>query len=144
MGYAERNTWSQLVASTAGAIVYLALVLPQMLSRPIADVEWQWPMVWTVLGAIVLAIVLAIGWGIVAGMIDPDEEHREDQRDREIEHLGDRVGQAFLVIGALAALVLAMIHADWFWIGNALFFGFYLSALLGGVTRLIVYRRGMP
>lgn len=144
MGYAERNTWSQLIASTAGAIVYLALVLPQLLDGPVSDIQWQWPMVWTVLGAIVLAIALSILWGIVAGMLDPDEEHREDQRDRDIERLGDRVGQAFLVLGALAALILAMIHADWFWIGNAVFFGFFLSALLSGITRIIVYRRGMP
>lgn len=144
MGYVERNTWAQLIASAAGTIVYVALVLSQLWSRPVGEIGWQWPMVWTITGAIVLSIVLSILWGIAAGMRDPDEEHRADQRDREIEHLGDRVGQAFLVIGGLAALVLAMVRADWFWIGNAIFFGFFLSAFVGGIARIVVYRRGMP
>lgn len=144
MGYVERNTWSQLIASAAGTAVYLALMLPQAWSMPVGEIAWQWPMVWTIAGAIVLSIAISILWGIGAGMRDPDEEHRADQRDREIEHLGDRVGQAFMVIGGLAALVLAMAHADWFWIGNAIFFGFFLSAFIGGIARIVVYRRGMP
>lgn len=144
MGYVERNTWSQLIASAAGTAVYLALVLPQLWSTPIGEIAWQWPMVWTIAGAIVVSIVISILWGIGAGMRDPDEEHRADQRDREIEHLGDRVGQAFLVIGGLAALILAMVQAEWFWIGNAVFFGFFLSAFIGGIARIVVYRRGMP
>jgi len=144
MGYVERNTWSQVIASAAGTVVYLALVLPQLWSTPVGQIAWQWPMVWTILGAIVVSIVISILWGIGAGMRDPDEEHRADQRDREIEHLGDRVGQAFLVIGGLAALTLAMVQAEWFWIGNAVFFGFFLSAFVGGIARIVVYRRGMP
>ncbi|MFH8251376.1 hypothetical protein ACH3VR_13470 [Microbacterium sp. B2969] len=142
MGYSERITWSQLIASTIGLVVYLVIVLPQLSHTAVGDIDWVWPMVWTILGAIVLSIVLSIAWGIVAGMLDPELEHRSDQRDREIEHFGDRIGQAFLVIGALAGLVLAMVEAEWFWIGNALFLGFYLSASLGGVARLIAYRRG--
>lgn len=142
MGYAERNTWVQLVASVAGVAVYLAIVVPQLVSRPVGEVDWVWPMTWTILGAIVLSIVLAIGWGILAGARDPATEHRADQRDREIEWFGDRVGQAFLVIGALGALVLAMVRADWFWIGNAVFVGFFLSSLFGGMARLAAYRRG--
>lgn len=144
MGYVERNTWSQLIASAGGVVVYLALVLPQLWTTPIDEIAWQWPMAWTITGAIVASIVISILWGIGAGMRDPDEEHRADQRDREIEHLGDRVGQAFMVIGGLAALILAMLQAEWFWIGNAIFFGFFLSAFVGGIARIVVYRGGMP
>ena len=142
MGYAERITWSQLIASTVGTAVYLAIILPQLTHTPASEIDWVWPMVWTILGAIVLSIVISIAWGIVAGMLDPETEHRSDQRDREIEWFGDRIGQAFLVLGSLAGLVLAMVSADWFWIGNALFLGFFLSALLGGIARLVAYRRG--
>ena len=77
-----------------------------------------------------------------AGMRDPELEQRADQRDREIEWFGDRIGQAFLVLGGLGGLVLAMTRADWFWIGNAIFAGFVLSAILGGIARLVAYRRG--
>lgn len=144
MVYAERNTWAQLIASVVATGVYLAVVLPQLGTVAVAQIDWVWPMIWTVLAAIVVSIVGSIVWGIIAGARDPDEEHAADQRDREIELLGDRVGQAFLVIGGLAGLILAMLEAPGFWIGNAIFAGFFLSASLGGITRLIVYRRGMP
>lgn len=143
MGYVERTTWSQLIASLTGTIVYLVLVLPQLWTTPVDGIAWQWPMVWTILGAIVLSIVLSVLWGIGAGMRDPDEQHRADVRDRDIERAGDRVGQAFLVVGALAALVLAMFELDWFWIGNAVFLGFFFSAFVGGIARVVIYRAGM-
>lgn len=144
MGYAERNTWAQLVAGVGGTAVYLAIVLPQLFSRPVDEIDWAWPMAWCLAAAIVASIVLSILWGIVAGMRDPEEEHRADQRDREIEWFGDRVGQAFIVIGGVGGLVLAMVRAEWFWIGNAIFFGFFLSAIFGGIARIVAYRRGLP
>lgn len=144
MNYAQRVTWSQLIASTAGTAVYLCLVIPQFASRPLDDIEWQLPMIWTCLGAIAASIAIAILWGIGAGIVDRDEEHAADRRDTEIEWYGDRIGQAFAVVGGLGALVLAMIQAHWFWIGNALFLGFFLTAFAGGVARLVAYRRGLP
>lgn len=144
MVYAERNTWAQVIASVLGTAVYLVIVVPQLFQRPVDEIDWVWPMVWTIAGAIVLSIVLSIAWGMVAGMRDPDEEHTTDQRDRDIERFGDRVGQAFMVIGSLAALILAMVEADWFWIGNAIFLGFFLSSVLGGFARLGAYRTGIP
>jgi hypothetical protein len=80
---------------------------------------------------------------MLAGMRDPDGVGRSDQRDRDIAHMGDRVGQAFMVIGGLGAIVLCAVEADGFWIANTLFFGFALSALVGGVARVIAYRRGL-
>ena len=142
MGYAERNTWAQLLASLVGTIVYTAVVAPQLFRLPVADIQWVWPMVWTIGGAIVGSIVLAIGWGMAAGARDPEGGHTADQRDREIEWFGDRVGTAFVVIGGVAALVLAMVQAHWFWIGQAIFYGFFLSAFVGGIARLVAYRRG--
>ena len=144
MGYAERNTWAQLIASAGGTAVYLAIVLPQLATTPVGEIDWVWPMIWSIVGAIVASIVISILWGILAGMANPEVEHTADLRDREIEQLGDRVGQAFMVIGGLVALVLAMVEGPWFWIGNAIFLGFFFSAFLGGLTRIVVYRRGMP
>ncbi|QEE60253.1 hypothetical protein FVA74_00745 [Salinibacterium sp. dk2585] len=142
MGYIERITWSQMIASLAGGIVYLAIVLPQLATRAIGEIEWIAPMLWTIGGAIVASIVVSILWGIVAGMVNRDDASASDQRDREIGWLGDRVGQAFLVLGGVGALALVMLEAERFWIGNVLFAGFMLSALLGGLTRVIAYRRG--
>lgn len=145
MGYAERNVWAGLMGSVICVAVYVSIVAPQLLaaSGGVAAIDWQWPMVLCLGGGLLFAIVLSILWGIVAGMRDRSLEHRSDIRDRDIERMGARVGQAFTVIGALAALILAMVGAETFWIGNAIFFGFFLAAAVGGVAQLIAYRRGL-
>jgi len=143
MVYEERNTWASLVVSIIGVAVYLVIVLPQVASTPAADIDWFWPMLWTIAGSIVVTIVLSILWGMLAGMRDPDGAGASDVRDREISRMGDRVGQAFLVIAALGVLWLCAIEADWFWIANATYLGLALSAIVGGIARVIAYRRGL-
>lgn len=144
MGYGERNTWAGLVVGIVGTVVYVVIVAAQLGSRPVEEIDWLAPMLWTIGGAIAASIVLSIVWGMVAGARDPGEPHSEDVRDRDISQLGDRVGQAFLVIGMLGALVLCATTAHWFWIANTLYLGLALSAIVGGIARVIVYRRGMP
>ncbi len=65
-------------------------------------------------------------------------------RDRQISARAEHTARAVLVIGALAALVLAMLEADHFWIAHALFIGFYASAVLEGITKVALYRGGVP
>ncbi|KZE88507.1 hypothetical protein [Microbacterium sp. TNHR37B] len=143
MGYAERNVWSGLGASLLGVAVYAAIVAPQLGRAPVEAIGWQWPMVACVGGALILAILVSIVWGILAGLRDPETEHRADVRDRDIERMGDRVGRAFTVLGALTALVLAMVDAPAFWIGHAIFLGFFLASSLGSIAQLVAYRRGL-
>jgi hypothetical protein len=49
-----------------------------------------------------------------------------------------------VVLGAVAALALALFQAPWFWIANAVYLAFVLSAVVGASARLVAYRRGMP
>jgi len=65
-------------------------------------------------------------------------------RDKEIGRLGDRVGQAFVIIGATAAMLMAM--ADWnrFWIANVIYLCFAISSVLGSLTKVLVYRGRFP
>jgi len=144
VGYGERNTWTSLVTSAVGVVVYAVIIGRQLGSRPVAEIEWLSPMLWTIGAAIVVSIVAGILWGIVAGVRDPEERHVEDVRDRDIARLGDRVGQAFLVLGAVGALVLCATDAERFWIAHVLYLGLALSAIVGGVARVVVYRGGMP
>ena len=72
----------------------------------------------------------------------PRDADRTDQRDKEIYRFGEYVGRWFVVIGAVAALVLAMAEVDHFWIANALYLAFVLSALLSSAAKLVTYRRG--
>lgn len=143
MVYEERNTWSSLGVTVVAMTVYVVLVLQAAGGGPLADVDWAPLMLWTIGGSIVGAILVSILWGMLAGLRDPDGVGRSDQRDRDISHMGDRVGQAFMVIAGLGAIVLCAVEADTFWVANTLFFGFALSALVGGVARVIAYRRGL-
>ncbi|MDY0908391.1 hypothetical protein [Microbacterium sp. CFBP9034] len=143
MAYQERNIWASLIASGIGMSVYTVIVLQQAAGGSVADVDWVPIMLWTIGASIVGAIVLSIVWGILAGMRDPDGVGTSDQRDRDISRMGDRVGQAFLVIAGLGVIVECAFELDWFWIANTMFYGFAASALVGGVASVIAYRRGL-
>jgi len=139
----ERNIWSGLIVTAIAMTAYVVVVLQRADGGPLADVDW-WPiMLWTIGGSIVGTILLSILWGMFAGIRDREGVGRSDQRDRDIAHMGDRVGRAFLVIAGLGVIVLAAVDADGFWIANTMFFGFALSMLVGGVARVIAYRRGL-
>lgn len=143
MVYDERNIWASLIVSVIGTIVYVVIVLQQAGGGPLTDVDWVPIMLWVIGASIVGAIVLSIVWGILAGMFDPDGVGKSDQRDRDIAHMSTRVGQAFLIIAGLGVLILCAFEADWFWIANAMYFGFALSSIVGGVASVIAYRRGL-
>ncbi|GAA1056596.1 hypothetical protein GCM10017608_22070 [Agromyces luteolus] len=141
MSYEEKGTWVYLVVSVAAYGVYLSLVIPRLAEGgPVGDVDYVAPMLWTIGGAIVASIV----GRILVEIVFPSESTKGDVRDREIDRLGTRVGSSFIVIGALGALVLSMLEADWFWIANVIYLGFLLGAVLESITRLFAYRRGVP
>ena len=144
MAHGERNSWTALIASAIAMVVYLAIVAPQVGVRPVGEIDWVWPMLWTIVGGLTVSILASIAWGLAVHRADPDAGHREDVRDRDISRLGDRVGQAFLTLGLVAVLILCATRTEWFWIANAAYLGFALSAIADVVTRVIVYRGGMP
>ena len=124
-----------LVVAVPTLLVYAVLVLPQVLSKPIAEVSWVQPMVFTIVGFIVANIL----GNVVAAASNPREADKNDQRDREIDHVGERVGNWLIIAGSIAALVLAMTRADHFWIANAIFLGSIAGALLSSVTKIAAY-----
>ena len=77
-------------------------------------------------------------------MISPKDADKKDQRDRQIYRFGEYVGQSFVVIGAVAAMLMAMFRFDYFWIANLIYLCFALSAILGTITKIVSYRRGLP
>ena len=143
MVYEERNLWSSLIATFVAMTAYVIVVLQQAGGGPLTEVDWVPIMLWTIGGSIVGAIVLSIVWGMLAGLKNPDEVGKSDQRDRDISHMSTRVGQAFMTIAGLGVLVLCAFEADWFWIANTMFFGFAVSFTVGGIASVIAYRRGL-
>lgn len=143
MVYEERNAWAGLIVSPISMIVYVVLVLQQAGGRPLTDVDWFPLMLWVIGASIVATIILSIAWGIIAGAKDPDGVGRSDIRDRDISRMGGRVEQAFVVIAGLGVIGLCAVGADVFWIANTMYAGFAVAALVGGVARVIAYRRGL-
>jgi hypothetical protein len=143
MVYEERNVWSTLIVSVVTLIVYTVIVIQAADGGPLTDVDWVPIMLWTIGISIAAAIIVSILWGIIAGARDPDGVGTSDQRDRDIAHMGNRVGQGFLVIAGLGVIILCAVEADWFWIANTMYFGFAISTIVGGVASVIAYRRGL-
>ncbi len=143
MVYEERNAWAGLIVSPIALVVYIVLVLQQAGGGPLTAVDWFPLMLWTIGGGIVATIVISVVWGILAGMRDPDGAGRSDIRDRDISRMGGRVEQAFVVIAGLGVIALCAVGADVFWIANTMYLGFAVSALIGGIARVIAYRRGL-
>jgi hypothetical protein len=135
MAFLEKSNWVVLGVAVPTILAYLALVVPQVLSKPIAEVSWVEPMIFTIV-AFVVANILGT---IAAAISNPSEADKNDQRDREIDHFGERVGNWLIIAGSIAALVLAMAGADRFWIANAIFLGGMAGALLSSVTKIAAY-----
>jgi len=135
MTFLEKSNWVVLVVGVPTLLVYVALVVPQVLSTPIAEVSWVQPMIFAIVGFIVANIL----GNVVAAASNPSEADKNDERDREIDRVGERVGNWLIIAGSIAALVLAMTMADHFWIANAIFLGGIAGALLSSVTKIAAY-----
>ncbi|MGW5666461.1 hypothetical protein [Micromonospora sp. NPDC003776] len=140
MTHQEKRAWAMLVVSVVGYAVYTAVVLSRADGMKLSATPYADALLWTVGAAIAANIVAEIGMGVV----NPRASRVKDVRDREIGRLGDHVGQAFVVIGAVSAMLMALAEWDRFWIANVIYLCFVLSAAVGSLTKVIVYRRGVP
>ena len=143
MSSEERGQWVYLVAIVLTYGAYVAIVLGQAAQTPVADVDY----IPVMLGAIIIGIALAIVGRIVveiAGQIaDPSDRHETDVRDRDIGRFGEYFAGTILGIGMVVPFVLTLAEFEYFWIANAMYFVFVLSALVGAGIKLIAYRRGI-
>jgi len=135
----ERSAWIMLVLAVVGYPVYVVQLLAGAGDRPLPEAPFAWPMIWTIVGSIAASFVLHALFRVFTDL----ESNRRDERDRQIGRFADRTGQAFVVAGALGSLVLAMLELPAFWIANAIFLGFFLSAILGSIAKIAAYRGGL-
>jgi NADH:ubiquinone oxidoreductase subunit 6 (subunit J) len=136
MTFMEKSNWVVLVVAVPTLLLYVALVLPQVLGTPIAEVSWVQPMIFAIVGFIVANVL----GNVVAAASNPGEADKNDQRDREIDQFGERVGNWLMIAGSIAALVLAMAMANHFWIANAIFLGGMAASIVSSVTKIAAYR----
>lgn len=140
MTYQEKRAWIMLVVSAIAYAAYVAVVLSRVDDGRLTATPYVGALLWTIGAAIAASIVVEIGMGVV----NPRASRVSDVRDREIGRLGDHVGQAFVVIGAVSAMLMAMAQWHWFWIANVIYLCFVLSAVVGSLAKVLVYRRGVP
>ncbi|WP_105567725.1 hypothetical protein [Microbacterium halophytorum] len=134
----ERGAWISLVVAAGGYAAYLIALFASASGGPLAEAAYVWPMVWAVGASVLVSIALHAALGLLARR-DP---HSGDERDVLIGRWSERIGHAFVVLGALAALVLVMVGAPGFWVANAIFLGFFLSAVFSSVAKISAYRGG--
>jgi hypothetical protein len=129
-----------LVVSTVAYGVYAGIILSRADGQPLPQVPYAATLLWTIGASILASIVLEIALGVV----NPRASRLRDDRDRQIGRLGDYTGQFFVIIGATAAMLMAMAGWDRFWIANVIYLCFFLSAVLGAATKIIAYRKSFP
>ena len=138
MSYEEKGQWVYLAATTIAYGAYLVLMLGRAGATPLAEIDYQPILLWTI-GAAVAGSVIG---RIVIEIIRPSESHREDVRDKEIGRFGEYVSGMILGIGMVGPFVLTLVEADHFWIANAIYLVFVVQAVTGTVIKLLAYRRG--
>lgn len=138
MSFEEKSAWIMGVVAVGSYSVYLAIVLGLAGRTPLTEVSYVAPLLWTVGSSIAASIALHA----VIGISSPRDAGKKDQRDKEIYRFGEYIGQSFVVIGGVAALLMAMAELDHFWIANVIYLTFVLSAILGSVAKIVAYRRG--
>ncbi len=144
----ERSVWVYLAGIIVSTGFYLAWILPQVFDRPIADVSWIPAMLWaigisvgfTIVGTIVAQVGSAVGLAIKGR--DVKAEMETDVRDKEIGARGTKASATVVGVGVGLTLVLTMLGADHFWIGNALYAAGFGGALAETITKVSLYRRG--
>ncbi len=130
----EQRAWVYGGVSALTYLGYLVVVLT-------TGVGWVRAALVAIAVSVLVTVVLDITVSVRARRRD-DGEVLTDLRDTEIARAGERVGTAFVVLAGIAAFALAALGVDQLWIGNALYLGFTLSAVVGSAARLAAYREG--
>ena len=135
MAFLEKSNWVVLVVAVATLAVYGTWTLSQALGKPVAEIGWVQPMIYSIVAFVVLNVL----GNVIAAATNPKEADKSDQRDKEINRFGEMVGNYLIIAGACGALVLAMAAADRFWIGNSIYFAGILAAMGASVTKIAAY-----
>jgi hypothetical protein len=139
MSFDEKGAWTFAVVAVALSAIYFASIVGQLANTAVTEIAYQGPL----LGAIGATIALTIVGMIGIGISSPKEAGKSDQRDKEINRLGEYVGGTVLAVGMVVPFALAMAEVPHFWIANAMYLAFSLAALIGTAAKLVLYRRGI-
>jgi len=146
MSSEERGQWVYLVAFVVTYGAYVVITLGQLGHTAPADIDYVPTMLWSIGIGVALAIVGRIAVEIVgrisAEIAGHDEGQEADVRDRDIGRFGEYFAGTVLGVGMVVPFVLTLAEFDYFWIANAMYLAFVVSAFVGAVVKLVAYRRG--
>ena len=142
MSFEEKHWWTYAAIALVVPAIYFAIVLPQVAGTPVDEIEFQLALLTAAGAAVVLAIIANIVLHIASDIGSPKGATRKDQRDHDIHRLGEYVAGIVLAVAMVVPFILAMLEVDHFWIANAMYLAFVLSALAGSAVKLVIYRRG--
>jgi hypothetical protein len=142
MSYEERGQWVYVVANLVTFAGYVAVIAGQAAGTPVTQIDYVPAMLWAIGIGVGLSIAGRILIEIAAGIANPDDPHTADVRDRDIGRLGEYFGGTLLGVAMVVPFVLALAEFEHFWIANAMYAAFAISALVGAATKLVAYRRG--
>ena len=140
MTYEEKVAWAGLIVSIVHFTVYLSVLLSRAAVTPMPETPYVDAMLWSIGAGIVAMIIVSIVVAVTTGK----DGHGTDIRDKQIKARAEFTSRGLLIAAALAALIFAMLELDPFWIANVLYLGFFLSAMLETVTKIALYRGGVP
>ena len=138
MSFEEKRAWIMVVVAVGGYTAYLLVILGRAGDGPVSEVPYAAALLWT-MGA---GVVASVPLHVLAAATSPEDAGKIDERDRAIGRFGEYAGSSFTVIGALAAMIMAMVEVKHFWIANVVFLGFVLSAIVGSAAKILAYRHG--
>jgi hypothetical protein len=138
MSFDERLTWLLAAIMVAAPGYYLVSLLTIADARPIHESGYQTPMALSLVGSLA---VFAIGYYAIRAAT---ADRRSDERDTAIDRQSQIAAGGLIFLGAVAALVMAMLDVEQFWIANAVYASFALSGWRLCASRLIGYRGGLP
>ena len=139
MTHQEKNAWIYTVLAVVIPAIYFASISGQLSTTAPGDVQYQQPL----LLAIGASIAAAIVFSILLGIFSPKSGSLKDQRDTDINRLGEYVTGIVVGSGMIGPFLLALMETDHFWIANAMYLVFVLGALVGTTVKLVAYRRGL-
>jgi hypothetical protein len=149
MTFKEKMAWVNMLATIAVGAVYFGVVGARLDGGPVSAIDYKWWMIGavgvTIISTIIGTIVMAVGTAISAeirGTGSVKDIDREDERDVGINRRGELMGYYVSSVGVLAALVLAILRQDQFWIANALYLFLVIGSVVSSAAKIALYRRG--
>lgn len=144
MATEERNIFINLLGEVL-VNLYFAYLVWQMFGAGLAGAPdavqvWARTVIWIIPVGIGAGIVLTVLGRILGAVIDQDAAVHLDERDRSIQIKGMAVTMVVAALAFIATLSALAAGTSALTGLNILFFGFGLAAMVGDLSKLVMYR----